>query len=117
MAPDRRTARQTTGRIARSYPDKLLDSRVISDFQEIANFIRSIADEVLRDDFNRGKYRDVILPFTVLRRLGCVLAPTKERVLKRYEDLKAKGFENMDGQLRRAAGHSLSPSSRSTAPP
>ena len=36
-----------------------------------------------------------------------MLAPTKEKVLKRYEDLKAKGLENMEGQLRRAAGHSF----------
>jgi type I restriction enzyme M protein len=79
----------------------------MNNFQEIANFIWSIADEILRDDFKRGKYPDVILPFTVLRRLDCVLAPTKEKVLKRYEDLKAKGLENMDGQLRRAAGHSF----------
>ena len=79
----------------------------MNSFQEIANFIWSIADEILRDDFKRGKYPDVILPFTVLRRLDCVLAPTKEKVLKRYEELKAKGLENMDGQLRRAAGHSF----------
>jgi type I restriction enzyme M protein len=79
----------------------------MNSFQEIANFIWSIADEILRDDFKRGKYPDVILPFTVLRRLDCVLAPTKERVLKRYEDLKARGLENMDGQLRRAGGHSF----------
>jgi type I restriction enzyme M protein len=79
----------------------------MNSFQEIANFIWSIADEVLRDDFKRGKYPDVILPFTVLRRLDCVLAPTKEKVLKRHEELKAKGLENMDAQLRRAAGHSF----------
>lgn len=79
----------------------------MNNFQEIANFIWSIADEVLRDDIKRGKYPDVILPFTVLRRLDCVLAPTKEKVLKRHEDLKAKGLENMDGQLRRAAGRSF----------
>ncbi len=79
----------------------------MNNFQEIANFIWSIADEVLRDDFKRGKYPDVILPFTVLRRLDCVLAPTKQKVLQRYEDLKAKGLENMDGQLRRAASHSF----------
>ena len=82
-------------------------SKPMNNFQEIANFIWSIADEILRDDFKRGKYPDVILPFTVLRRLDCVLAPTKEKVLKRYEELKAKGLENMDGQLRRAAGHSF----------
>lgn len=37
----------------------------LTDFQEIANFIWSIADDVLRDDFKRGRYPDVILPFTV----------------------------------------------------
>jgi len=79
----------------------------MNNFQEIANFVWSIADEILRDDIKRGKYPDVILPFTVLRRLDCVLAPTKDKVLKRYEDLKAKGLENMEGQLRRAAGHSF----------
>ena len=79
----------------------------MNNFQEIANFIWSIADEILRDDFKRGKYPDVILPFTVLRRLDCVLAPTHDKVLKRYQDLKAKGLENMDGQLRRVAGHSF----------
>ena len=41
----------------------------MSNFQDKVNFIWSVADEVLRDDFKRGKYPDVILPFTVLRRL------------------------------------------------
>jgi hypothetical protein len=40
----------------------------LSNSQEIVGFIWPIADEVLRDDFKRGKYPDVILPFTVLRR-------------------------------------------------
>lgn len=48
----------------------------------IVNFIWSIADDVLRDVFVRGKYRDIILPFTVLRRLDGLLVPTKEEVLK-----------------------------------
>ncbi|MGD0089934.1 MAG: type I restriction-modification system subunit M N-terminal domain-containing protein [Planctomycetota bacterium] len=42
------------------------------DFGSKVNFIWSVADEVLRDDFKRGKYPDVILPFTVLRRGGLV---------------------------------------------
>ena len=46
----------------------------------IANFIWGIADDVLRDLYVRGKYRDVILPMTVLRRLDAVLEPTKKRV-------------------------------------
>jgi type I restriction enzyme M protein len=76
-------------------------------FQETANFIWQIADEILRDDFKRGKYPDVILPFTVLRRLDCVLAPTKEKVLERYETLSAKGLQNLDGQLRKASSKSF----------
>lgn len=75
-------------------------------FQEISGFLWSIADSVLRDDIKRGKYPDVILPFTVLRRLDCVLAPTKEKVLKRYAELHGK-LENLEGQLRRASGHSF----------
>jgi type I restriction enzyme M protein len=46
----------------------------------IANFIWGIADDVLRDLYVRGKYRDVILPMTVLRRLDAVLEPTKQAV-------------------------------------
>lgn len=47
---------------------------------QIISFIWSIADDVLRDVFVRGKYRDIILPFTVLRRLDALLVPTKEKV-------------------------------------
>ena len=47
----------------------------------IANFIWGIADDVLRDLYVRGKYRDVILPMTVLRRLDVELEPTKQAVL------------------------------------
>jgi hypothetical protein len=48
----------------------------------IVGFIWSIADHVLRDVYVRGRYRDVILPMTVIRRLDCLLEPTKEAVLK-----------------------------------
>ena len=43
----------------------------------IANFIWGIADDVLRDVYVRGKYRDVILPMIVIRRLDAVLEPRK----------------------------------------
>jgi len=49
---------------------------------QIVSFIWSIADDVLRDVYTRGKYRDIILPFTVLRRLDLLLIPTKEKVLE-----------------------------------
>ena len=48
----------------------------------IANFIWGIADDVLRDLYVRGKYRDVILPMTVLRRLDSLLEPSKPAVLE-----------------------------------
>jgi type I restriction enzyme M protein len=51
-------------------------------YNQIVSFIWSIADDVLRDVFVRGKYRDIILPFTVLRRLDALLVPTKEKVLE-----------------------------------
>ncbi len=57
---------------------------------EIANFIWSVADEVLRDDIKRSKYADVILPFTVLRRLDCVLEDTKDKVYDEHLRLKGK---------------------------
>ena len=46
----------------------------------IVSFLWGVAD-LIRDTFKRGKYQDVILPLTVLRRLDCVLASTKEKVL------------------------------------
>lgn len=47
----------------------------------VANFIRGIADDELRDLYVRGKYRDVILPMTVIRRLDTLREPTKKAVL------------------------------------
>lgn len=55
---------------------------------QTVNFIWSIADDVLRNVVKRGKYRDIILPFTVLRRLDVLLEPTKEKVLETYEFLQ-----------------------------
>jgi type I restriction-modification system DNA methylase subunit len=54
---------------------------------KIVSFIWGIADDVLRDVFVRGKYRDVILPMCVLRRLDAVLEPTKKAVLETKEML------------------------------
>ncbi len=70
---------------------------------EIVSFIWSVAD-LIRDSFKRGKYQDVILPLTVLRRLDCVLAPTKDEVLRRQAALRGTGLEHLDGQLRIASG-------------
>ena len=71
----------------------------------IVSFLWSIADDVLRDLYVRGKYRDVILPMTVLRRLDAVLEPTKAAVLEMKRFLDAEGIVEQDGPLRQAAGH------------
>src|SRR5659263_140117 len=71
---------------------------------KIVSFIWGIADDVLRDLYVRGKYRDVILPFTVLRRLDSVLEPTKRAVLEMKTILDAAGITNQDAALRQAAG-------------
>lgn len=60
----------------------------------IVSFIWGIADDCLRDVYVRGKYRDVILPMTVIRRLDAVLEPTKETVLKLKEQLDSAGIDN-----------------------
>lgn len=58
------------------------------------NLIWSIADDVLRDVYTRGKYRDLILPFTVLRRLDVLLVPSKEEVLKTYDFLQEQNIDD-----------------------
>ena len=73
----------------------------------ISNFIWSVADEVLRDLYVRGKYRDVILPMTVLRRLDVVLESSKENVRKQKEVLDAAGITAQDGPLKQAAGQNF----------
>lgn len=77
---------------------------------EIVSFIWGVAD-LIRDTFKRGKYQDVILPLTVLRRLDCVLAPTKPEVLAVQAKYKGK-IENLDPQLRRASGFAFYNTSR-----
>jgi type I restriction enzyme M protein len=81
---------------------------------KILNFIWGIADDVLRDLYVRGKYRDVILPMTVLRRLDAVLEPTKAAVLKMKESLDAANIANQDGPLQGAAGEAFYNTSKFT---
>src|SRR4051794_113011 len=73
----------------------------------IVNFIWNIADDVLRDVYVRGKYRDVILPMTVLRRLDAVLEPTKQAVLEMKAALDKEGVTNQDDALRAASGQAF----------
>ncbi len=73
----------------------------------IANFIWSIADDCLRDVYVRGKYRDVILPMTVIRRIDAVLEPTKQEVLKMKENLDKTKVTNQNPALCRSAGQAF----------
>jgi type I restriction enzyme M protein len=80
----------------------------------ITNFIWGIADDVLRDLYVRGKYRDVILPMTVLRRLDAVLEPTKQAVIDMKALLDNNNVVNQDAALREAAGQHFYNTSRFT---
>ncbi|MGP9710489.1 type I restriction-modification system subunit M [Psychrobacter sp. AOP29-E1-7] len=73
---------------------------------KLISFIWSIADDYLRDVYVRGKYRDVILPMVVLRRLDSLLEPTKEKVLEEVAFQAEAGFEEVDEDgLKDASGY------------
>ena len=78
-----------------------------TDLNWIANYIWGIADDVLRDLYVRGKYRDVILPMTVLRRLDAVLEDSKRAVLDMQASLDTAGVVEQDPALRQAAGQAF----------
>ena len=78
----------------------------------VSSFIWGIADDVLRDVYVRGKYRDVILPMTVIRRLDAVLEPTKDAVLQMKAQLDKAGVTNQDAALRQASGEAFYNTSR-----
>lgn len=80
----------------------------------IANYIWGIADDVLRDLYVRGKYRDVILPMTVLRRFDAVLEPTKEAVLVLKQQLDGAELVNQEEALRMASGQAFYNTSKFT---
>ena len=84
------------------------------DLNWIANYIWGIADDVLRDLYVRGKYRDVILPMTVLRRLDAVLEESKQAVLDMKVSLDAAGIVEQDVALRQAAGQAFYNASKFT---
>ncbi len=77
------------------------------DLNWITNFIWGIADDALRDLYVRGKYRDVILPMIVLRRLDAVLEPTNDAVQSMKANLDSAGITNQDAALRQAAGEAF----------
>ena len=73
----------------------------------IVSFLWGIADDVLRDVYVRGKYRDVILPMTVIRRLDALLEPTKEAVLKMKAQLDKAKVTHQEPALRKIAGRAF----------
>ncbi len=78
-----------------------------SQVNRIPNFIWGIADDVLRDLYVRGKYRDIILPMTVIRRLDAALEPTKQAVLDMGTRLDDDGVIEQEAALKQAAGHAF----------
>ena len=84
------------------------------DLHWIATYIWGIADDVLRDLYVRGKYRDVILPMTVLRRLDAVLVDSKPNVLEMKAVLDQTGVVEQDAALRQAAGQAFYNTSKFT---
>jgi len=85
----------------------------MNNFGEKVSFIWSVAD-LLRGPYRPNQYKDVMLPLTVLRRLDCVLEPTKEKVLAKMESMKDGPVKNLEPILNRAAGQSFHNTSRYT---
>lgn len=77
------------------------------EYNSIVSFIWGIADDCLRDVYVRGKYRDVILPMTVIRRLDAMLEETKEAVLSMKKQLDAAHIDNQWPALCNAAGQAF----------
>ena len=72
-------------------------------FSDKTSFIWSVAD-LLRGPYRPNQYKDVMLPLTVLRRLDCVLEPTKEKVLAEYKVWKDKGKGILEAKLTKITG-------------
>jgi type I restriction enzyme M protein len=77
------------------------------EYNSIVSFIWGIADDCLRDVYVRGKYRDVILPMTVIRRLDAMLEGTKQDVLKMKKQLDAAKIDNQWPALCNTAGQAF----------
>jgi len=81
---------------------------------QIAAFIWRVADQVLHHVYDKTKYRDIILPMTVLRRFDTVLEPTKDDVLAQQDWARENGITDPDQILRSASGHDFYNTSRFT---
>ena len=78
----------------------------MSNFSEKVAFIWSVAD-LLRGPYKPAQYGRVILPLTVLRRLDCVLEPTKAKVLEKHAALKDSKIKEPEPILNKVAGHAF----------
>jgi len=87
----------------------------LTNFGDKVNFIWSVAD-LIRGPYRPNQYKDVMLPMTVLRRLDCVLEPTKEKVLAKAKELKGGKLNEAGAEriLLRAAGQTFYNTSRFT---
>lgn len=85
----------------------------MNNFGEKVNFIWSVAD-LLRGPYRPNQYKDVMLPMVVLRRLDCVLEPTKGDVLSRLKSLKESKIKNLEPILNKVARQSFHNTSRFT---
>jgi type I restriction enzyme M protein len=84
-----------------------------NNFGDKVSFIWSVAD-LLRGPYRPNQYKDVMLPMTILRRLDCVLEPTKEKVLEKYDNLRGGKVKNLEPILNRVAGQAFHNISRFT---
>lgn len=85
----------------------------MNNFNDKVNFIWSIA-ELLRGPWKPNQYKDVMLPLVVLRRMDCVLGPTKEAVQKKYESMKGGKVQNLDPILNKVSGQAFHNTSKFT---
>lgn len=79
----------------------------MNNFQQKANFIWQVADDILRGAFKQHEYGDVILPFVVLRRLDCVLEDRKDAVTQTYKEFKDRLPDPKQVLLKAAGGLNL----------
>lgn len=73
-------------------------------YSKLFSFLWNIANDVLVHAFEKGKYKDIIMPMLVLRRIDVLLEPTKDKVLERKEQLDKFGVTNQDQTLCMASG-------------
>ena len=83
----------------------------MNNFNEKISFIWSVAD-LLRGPYRPNQYKDIMLPLTVLRRMDCVLEPTKDQVLAKLKSLEGGKVKNLEPILNRAAGQAFHNTSR-----